>query len=79
MLLNIKFWKNKAAKDGYIFIAIKRGMYGLPQAGLLAQEILEEMVGKSGYYQSEYTPGLWPIKTFSIAFYLRVDNFGVNM
>ena len=33
--------KTKVTKDGYIFIVIKRGMYGLPQAVLLAQELLE--------------------------------------
>ena len=32
--------KTKSTKDGYIFIAIKRGMYILPQARLLAQEHL---------------------------------------
>ena len=26
-------FKTKATKDGYIFIAIKRWMYGIPQAG----------------------------------------------
>ena len=32
--------KKTPTKDGYIFIAIKRGIYGLPQSGLLAQELL---------------------------------------
>ena len=41
--------KAKATKDSYIFIAIKRRMYQLPQNGLLAQELLEERVGKHGY------------------------------
>ena len=40
--------KTKATKYGYIFIAIKRGMYGIPQTVLLAQELLEERVGKLG-------------------------------
>ena len=48
--------RTKGTKDGYIFIAIKQGKYGLNQYGLLAQKILEERVGKHGYYQSEYTP-----------------------
>ena len=33
---------NKATKDGFVFVEIRKGMYGLPQAGLLAQELLEE-------------------------------------
>ena len=50
--------KTKSTKNGYIFIAIKYGMHGLPQNELLVQELLEERVGKHGYYQTEYTPGL---------------------
>ena len=41
--------KTKSTKDGYIFITIKRGMYGISQSELLAQELLEERVGKCGY------------------------------
>ena len=41
--------KTKYTKDSYIFITIKRGMCELLQAGLLANEILEERVGKNGY------------------------------
>ena len=70
--------KTKATKDGYIFITIKRRMFGLPQIGLLTQYLIEERVGKSGYYQSESTPGLLLHKTCSIALYLCVDYFGVK-
>ena len=49
-------------------------MYGLPQSELLAQEFLVERVGKSGYYQSEYTPGIWLRKIRYIAFSLCVEN-----
>ena len=34
-------------------------MYGLPQAGIIAQEILQEQLAKVGYYQSKIIPGLW--------------------
>ena len=40
--------KTKATKDDYIFISIKRGMYRLTLDGFLAQEPLEERVGKLG-------------------------------
>lgn len=26
-------------KDGYVYIEIRKGVYGLPQAGILAQEL----------------------------------------
>ena len=51
--------KEKATSDGSVYICIMRGMYGLPQSGLLAQELLEARLGKDGYYQSLYIPGLW--------------------
>ena len=41
--------KTKSTKDGCIFITIKQRVYGLPQAGILTQELLEERVGKREY------------------------------
>ena len=29
-------------QDGYVYCKISRGMYGLPQAGIIAQELLEK-------------------------------------
>ena len=68
----------KATADGYVYIAIKRGMYGLPQAGILAQELLEKRLNAHGYKQSQFTPGLWTHKWRPIAFSLVVDDFGVK-
>ena len=33
--------QNKETKDGYFYLEIRKGMYGLPQAGILAKKILE--------------------------------------
>jgi hypothetical protein len=57
----IKQYKLKDIKtsDGYIYCQIKKGMYGLPQSGILAQRLLEECLSKAGYYQSKIIPGLW--------------------
>ena len=49
----------KTTKYGYIFITIKRRMYGLSQARILAQELLEARVVKRGYQKNEYTLVLW--------------------
>jgi hypothetical protein len=54
------------------------GMYGLPQAGIIAQQLLEERLGKDGYCQSKTTPGLWTHDTRPISFSLVVDDFGVQ-
>jgi len=31
-----------ATSDGYIYCEVTKGMYGLPQAGIIAQELLEK-------------------------------------
>ena len=53
-------------------------MYGLPQAGLLANELLEKRLNQNGYFQSKIIPGLWKHKTRPITFTLVVDDFGVK-
>ena len=69
---------NIATKDGSVYIEVLKGMYGLPQAGLLAQELLEKRLAKHGYYQSNIVPGLWKHKTRKIVFTLVVDDFGIK-
>lgn len=53
-------------------------MYGLPQAGILANKYLEKRLNEYGYYQSQHTNGLWTHKTRPIQFVLCVDDFGVK-
>ena len=50
--------REKATKNGSIYIRAKRGMYGLPQAGLIANRLLEKRLNKHGYQQSKLVPGL---------------------
>jgi hypothetical protein len=67
-----------ATPDEYIYCEIQKGMYGLPQAGIIAQQLLEERLEKDGYRQSKITPGLWTQDTRPISFSLVVDDFGVK-
>ena len=53
-------------------------MYGLPQAGIIAQELLETRLLKAGYRQSKITPGYWKHEWRPISFTLVVDDFGVK-
>ena len=53
-------------------------MYGLPQAGLLAQQQLIKRLNKAGYHQSVTTPGFWKHEWRPISFTLVVDDFGVK-
>ena len=51
--------REKATTNGTIYIKAKLGVYGLPQSGLLANELLEKRLNKHGYRQSKLIPGLW--------------------
>ncbi len=68
----------KVSNDGHIHVEIQKGMYGLPQAGILAQELLEKQLHEHGYSQSKAAPGLWTHKTQPIMFTLVVNDFGVK-
>ena len=65
-----------ADSKGMVHIQANRGMYGLPQSGLLANELLG--LNKRGYHQSKLVPGLWSHKGRPIQFTLVVDDFGVK-
>jgi hypothetical protein len=60
------------AVDGWVHIEIRKGMYGLKQAGLLANQLLQTCLAPFAYYPARHTPGLWLHKTRPIAFSLIV-------
>jgi hypothetical protein len=70
--------KELATSDGYIYCKVTKGMYGLPQAGIIAQDLLVTRLGEHGYHQSKIIHGLWMRKTRPISFCLVVDNFAVK-
>jgi hypothetical protein len=39
---------NIATPDGYIYCKIRQGMYGLPQAGIIAQELMAKRLKEHG-------------------------------
>jgi len=47
----------KVDDKGYVFCKVNRGMYGMPQAGKLAQDQLAMRLNEVGYYQIKTTPG----------------------
>ena len=63
---------------GCIYIRIDKGMYGLPQAGILANILLEKRLARHGYFKCQHTPGLWKHRIRPIKFALVVDDFGVE-
>ena len=68
----------KIDSEGYVYIEVRKGMYGLPQAGILAQKLLEERLNKHGYMQNKAIPGLWTHQLRLISFTLVVDDFGIK-
>merc|ERR1711966_284779 len=45
--------------DGWVYIKIVKGMYGLPQAGKIANDLLQKRLKEKGYHQCQFTPGLY--------------------
>ena len=39
----------KATIDGFVYVKVRKGMYRLPQAGLLVQKLLEKMLNETGF------------------------------
>eukprot|EP00804_Cyclotella_cryptica_P017822 CCRYP_001229-RA/>CCRYP_001229-RA protein AED:0.18 eAED:0.18 QI:0/0/0/0.66/1/1/3/0/737 len=65
-------------RDGWVYFQIVKGVYGLPQSGILANKHLETRLNAAGYYQLDATPGLWRHKWRPVMFTLIVDDFGVE-
>eukprot|EP00804_Cyclotella_cryptica_P022730 CCRYP_012518-RA/>CCRYP_012518-RA protein AED:0.44 eAED:0.44 QI:0/0/0/1/0/0/2/0/115 len=62
-------------RDGWVYFQIVKGVYGLPQSGLLANKLLETRLNTVGYYQLDATPGLSCHKWRPVMFTLIVDDF----
>jgi hypothetical protein len=68
----------KHVLNGFIYLKMRRAVWGLPQAGILANKLLQRHLLPHGYYECTNTPGLWKYETRPISFTLVVDNFGVK-
>jgi hypothetical protein len=67
-----------ATSDGWVYICISKGMYGLPQSEALANELLEKRLNAEGYFQSKVVPGFWKHCSQDLQFVLVVDDFGIK-
>ena len=63
---------------GCIWIEICRSIYGLPQAGKLANEFLRKKLAPHGYFEVKHTPGLWKHISCLLQFTLVVDDSSVK-
>jgi hypothetical protein len=65
-------------RNGFVYIEVRRGMYGLPQAGKIANDQLVKFLAPHGYEPVALTHGLWKHNKRPIVFTLVVDDFGVK-
>jgi hypothetical protein len=63
-----KYNLNNLAVDGWVYIEIRKGMYGLKKAELLANQLSQTHLAPFGYYPARHTPGLWLHRTRPISF-----------
>jgi hypothetical protein len=73
-----KYQLMEKEKNGKIYIRIDKGMYGLPQAGRLANNLLIKRLAPHGYRPCQHTHGLWRHDTKPVTFTLVVDDFGIK-
>ncbi len=64
--------------NGYVYMEIQKGMYGLPQAGILTNKLLKGRLARHGYFEQPHTPGLWKHVSHPVWFNICVDDFGIN-
>ncbi len=65
-----------AAPNGYVYCKICQGMYGLLQAGIIAQKLLAKRLKEHRYTQSKTTPGLWNMSGNQSPFLLLLMTLG---
>jgi hypothetical protein len=68
----------KYVHNGHVLVEISKGMYGLPQAGILTYEQLVRHLHSSGYLPCNHTSGRWRHHTRPITFCLVDDDFSVK-
>jgi hypothetical protein len=73
-----KYNLNTLVVEGWVYINIRKVMYGLKQAGLLVNKLVQTCLAPFGYYPARHTPGLWLHKTRPISSTLVVDDFEVK-
>lgn len=73
-----KYDLHAKAECGKVLAVVHKGIYGLPQAGRLAQDRLVAHLRAHGYVPAPNTPALFRHETRNISFVLVVDDFGVK-
>ena len=73
-----KYNLTNIAHNRKVFINIRKGIYGLPQAGMISHDILKNHLEKHICQPVKYTPRLWTHKSRPIYFILIVGDFVIK-
>ena len=76
--INKRYNIKDIVNDGWVNIEIQKGMYGLSQAGVLANRLLTTRLTARGFYACQFTPRLWHHMWHPISFVLVIDDFGIK-
>ena len=77
-IINTYDLKARVDDQGWIYMRIEKGMYGLKQAGIIANQELVKHMAPFGYHPVKHTPGLWVHNSRKTLFSLVVDDFCVQ-
>ena len=64
--------------DGYLYVQIEKGIYGLVQSGIIAHKAIKEHIQPYGCAPAKITQGLWAHKYRDIHFTIMVDDLGIR-
>ena len=76
--IKVEYKLSEFKHAGYVYVKINKGMYGLAQAGIIANELLAKRLAKHGFNQTPQNTGLWRHHTKPIQFALVVDYSGIK-
>ena len=68
----------KKVRNSFIYLEIRRSIYGSPQADMLSNKYLKDKLPPHIYYEAPCTHNLWKHIYRTLQFSLVVDNFGVK-
>ena len=74
----VQYKLQENAQNRQVYLEVWKAIYGLPQAGALANKQLKKCLSPYGYYEVAHTPGLCRHATRPIQFSILVDDFGVK-
>ena len=73
-----EFDLHRLVHNACVYFVVVKGMYGLPEAGILAQQGLIEHIKPHGYIQDPLVPMLFVHNVSKLSFTLVVDDFGIK-